>query len=315
MPVGANTPTAAGRGGQLGVEPVLYGEVLDVILDKQHMSYDPSNSQVVGCCKVRVMPRDVGKDPDTCNWFQPHSNQDIEMPLIGEIVTLIRTGTSGLAITKDSANHYWHKPVALYPELQNNNLSMATGITGGTQLVPTLGFYTPEQTTYPLGLFEGDKILQGRYGQTIRFTTPTMLSPLAPWWKTGKPGDPVLSFSVAKDRNKKEVQVEDLKQGAHIVLSEGVLIKEGPVPHSKPNILLKSEKGEVVVSANKVSLTSKEWKADWTTLLDIVKELLASVEVLSKGTYPTGVGPTGPHPSEPAKLSKLKTRLKKLENK
>ena len=69
MPVGANTPTAAGRGGQLSKDSILYGEVLDVILDKRHMSYDTSNGQVVGCCKVRVMPRDVGKDPDTCNWF------------------------------------------------------------------------------------------------------------------------------------------------------------------------------------------------------------------------------------------------------
>ena len=304
MPVGANTPTAAGRGGQLGKEPILYGEVLDVILDKRHMSYDTQNGQVVGCCKVRVMPRDVGKDPDTCNWFQPHSMQDLEVPLIGEIVTLLRTGTHGLSVVKDSAGYFWYKPVAMYQELHNNNLSLATGFKAGNQLAPSLGFYTPEQTTYPLGLVEGDKILQGRYGQTIRFTTPTVLSPLAPWWKTGKTGDPVLSLSVAKKRNDKEVQVEDLKKGSHIVLSEGVLIKDAPVPHSKPSVLIKSEK---------ITIHSKEWKADWTELLDITKELLASVEELSKGKFPTGVGPTGPHPTEVPKLGKLKTRLKKLE--
>lgn len=314
MAIAANKPTAAGRGGTLGKEPIMYGEVLDVILDKRHLSYSEDNGQMVGCCKVRVMPRDVGKDADSCNWFQPHSMLDIEMPLIGEIITLIRTGTSGMDVLKDAAGYFWYKPVAIYQELQNNNLSLATGIVGGNELVPSLGFYTPEQTLWPLGLLEGDKVVQGRYGQMIRFTTPTALSPLSPWWKTGKPGDPVLSISVGQN-NKKQVQSEDLKAGAHIVLSEGVLIKEGPVPHSKANILLKSEKGEVVVNANKVSITSKEWKADWTTLLDIVKELLASVEILSKGTYPTGVGPTGPHPSEPAILSKLKTRLKKLENK
>ena len=304
MPVGANVPRAAGRGGQLGKELILFGEVLDIILDDNHMSYDIENGQVSGCCKIRVMPRDVGKDPDTCNWFPPHSMQDLEIPLIGEIVTLIRTGTQALSAIKEAADYFWYKPVAIYQELQNNNLSLATGFAAGNQLVPSLGFYTPEQLTYPLGLVEGDKLLQGRYGQTIRFTTPTVLSPLAPWWKTGKTGDPVLSLSVAKKRNDKESQVEDLEKGSHIVLSEGVLIKDAPVPHSKPSILLKSEK---------ITIHSKEWKADWTELLDIVKDLLASTEILSKGTFPTGVGPTGPHPSEPAKLSQLKSRLSKLE--
>jgi len=305
MPVGANKPTAAGRGGQLSKDPILYGEVLDIILDKRHLNYDEDNGQMIGACKVRVMPRDSGKDADACNWFLPHSVQDLELPLIGEVVTLFRTGTSGMDVLKDAAGYFWHKPVAIYQELQNNNLSLATALMGGNELVPSLGFYTPEKTLWPLGALEGDKILQGRYGQTIRFTTPTALSPLSPWWKTGKTGDPVLSLSVGNN-NKKQVQSEDLKKGAHIVLSDGVLIKDAPVPHSKPSILLKSEK---------ITIHSKEWKADWTELLDITKELLASVEILSKGTFPTGVGPTGPHPSEPAVLSKLVARLKKLEAK
>ena len=304
MPVGANVPRAAGRGGQLGKEPILFGEVLDIILDDGHESYDIENGQVVGCCKIRVMPRDVGKEPDTCNWFPPHSMLDLEIPLVGEIITLVRTGTQALSAIKEAADYFWYKPVAIYQELQNNNLALATGTQDGNQLVPPLGFYTPEQLTYPLGLVEGDKLLQGRYGQAIRFTTSTAQSALSPWWKTGKTGDPVMSLSVSKGRSDKESQVEDLTKGAHIVLSEGVLIKDAPVPHSDPSILIKSDK---------VTIHSKEWKADWTELLDIVKDLLASVEVLSKGTFPTGVGPTGPHPSEPAKLSQLKSRLSKLE--
>ena len=106
MPVGANVPRAAGRGGQLGKELILFGEVLDIILDDNHMSYDIENGQVIGCCKIRVMPRDVGKDPDTCNWFPPHSMQDLEIPLVGEIVTLIRTGTQALSAIKEAADYF-----------------------------------------------------------------------------------------------------------------------------------------------------------------------------------------------------------------
>lgn len=300
---GANKLLAAGRSGQRSGKVLTYGEVVDIILDDSHESYDPDQALSVGCCRVRLLPEDQGKSPEECNWYQPHSVSDVELPLIGELVTLIQTGTQGVALRNDSTNYYWHKPISLYQESHNNNIALATSTAKGTELVPPLGFYTPEITSFPMGLLEGDKILLGRYGQAIRFTTAPGNSPLNPWWKNGATGDPVLSLSVGNDVSS-ESSIEDLESGAHIVLSDGVLIKDTTTSHSDPHILLKS---------SKITIHSDEWKADWTALLDVVKDLVAEVEVISKGTFPTGVGPTGPHPTSVGKMAQIKQALAKLE--
>lgn len=304
MPVGANKAMGQGLGGQKATKPVAYGEVLDIILDDSHESYDVDQSFTIGCCRVRLIPEDNGKEPELCQWYMPHSMSDIELPLIGEIVTLITSAAGGLGEGgKNSTTYYWLKTAAIFQELHNNNVALSTAAEDGNELVPPLGRYTEETLHFPLGMLEGDKILAGRYGQVIRFTTPPGSSPLSPWWKTGSTGAPVLSISTGNDVTS-ESSVEDIETGSHIVLSDGVLIKNTTVPHSDPHILIKSEK---------VTLHSTEWKADLTMLLDIVKDLVASVETLSKGTFPTGVGPTGPHPSEVATMAQIKQRLSQLE--
>ena len=324
MPINVNKIIgAASMAKQLGKKktaPVAYGEVCDVILDKMHPFYSVDSNQTPGCVRVRVMPDDKGKDPMLLQWYQPLSVNDIEVPLIGEIVTLLRTGTSGLDIKNEAASYYYIKPNSCYQESHNNHLYQATANPANIQLTPEMGYYTPDKTHYPMGLVEGDKILLGRYGQCIRFTTTPGIPTINPHWKVGKAGDPILMLSVGTDVSK-EVPVEDIKKGSHIVLSKGPMINDD-AETKKHAITLKSEgkitndaKEKLWLHGKEVQVNSKEWDADWTTMMDLLKDLIAEVEMLSKGTFPTGVGPTGPHPSVPGKIATIKSNWDKLKAK
>ena len=72
----------------------------------------------------------------------------------------------------------------------------------------------------------------------------------------------------------------------------------------------------VVISGKKgVSISTPEWKADFTEMMDILKELLAEMKSQAEGSSPfvTGVGPTGPNPLSLTVLTILETRLSMLE--
>jgi len=317
MAAGANKLKGAGLGGKKTSKPVAYGEVLDIILDDGHSSYDQMIGNVIGSCRVRIMPDDIGKDHDLCSWIQPMSLNNLEIPLIGEIVTLVRSGTAGLEIKRDAATYYWTSYVSIYSELHNNNLAESTAGKLTTMLSPALGDYTPEVTHHPLGLLEGDKLLIGRYGQTIRFTTPPGSTSLKPYWKDGKTGSPVLILSTGTEVTK-ESKIEDLEKGSHIALTKDVQVNDDDETKDH-SILLKTEgkitneaKVKLTLKSEEVQINSKEWDADWTTFMDILKALIAEVDILSKGTFPTGVGPTGPHPSVPGKIAKIKADFDKL---
>ena len=72
----------------------------------------------------------------------------------------------------------------------------------------------------------------------------------------------------------------------------------------------------VVISGKKgVSISTPEWKADFTEMMDILKGLLAEMKAQADGASPfvTGVGPTGPNPASQVVLLALETRLGMLE--
>ena len=81
-------------------------------------------------------------------------------------------------------------------------------------------------------------------------------------------------------------------------------------------IVINAKDDAVVISGAKgVSISTPEWKADVTEVLNILKDLIAEMKAQADGSSPfvTGVGPTGPNASSLAKLNILEQKLGLLE--
>jgi hypothetical protein len=169
-----------------------YGIVLDIILDDTSellLKYDFSeveqkNTSTIGYAAIRPV-----KDATSAtkqNKAYPPFNPEEGIPLVGETVQLIdiagklhykRTVTGNINI----GNARSDVDIKIYPSTQpagggTSELSTAsaTGTPsggGGTDDRKTeIGKYFKEQQVNPLKLYEGDKVIQSRFGQSIRFS-------------------------------------------------------------------------------------------------------------------------------------------------
>ena len=91
---------------------------------------------------------------------------------------------------------------------------------------------------------------------------------------------------------------------------------DGQIILNSERLVLNAKSDSVIISGKKtVAISTAKWKADFTELMDIFKELLAEMKSQAEGGSPftTGVGPTGPNPASIAILTILETRLGLLE--
>jgi len=278
------------------------GVVVDVILDTSHPDYNIDTEQVIGCCKLRLMPSEDRKEDSECSWYPPLNTTDLDIPLVGELVHVVTAASKQTMLSPRATRKYYTKSIAIYGETHNNNIGDSTGEEGSTKIVPTLGEYTQELIHYPHQVLEGDKLILGRYGQSIRFTHAAPSGKIGHYWSQGQDGDPVLILSTGADPSQ-EGPVEDIQLGSHIVLSNGVKLQGDS--HAGHQILLKSEK---------VTLNSKEWRADLTELVNVVETVTNNLSDLLAGTSQlvTGTGPTGPA-VQPNVISELQQAVQTLQ--
>lgn len=170
---------------------VFTGRVIDVILDKNNQYVEifdfsenvKEDTSLIGYAVIRTIDDSVGST-STLRPYPP-LNPDETIPLRGETVELIPLG--GRFHYKRISNYNLStgnaKPDAektLFPEKQKPlnsaekyNETSFTGITepDRTQTEDsTIGDVFTEQKIHPLKLYEGDKLIQSRFGQSIRFS-------------------------------------------------------------------------------------------------------------------------------------------------
>jgi len=291
------------------------GEVIDVILDSDHPSFDPESGFTIGCAQVRIIPDDTGKSADSCQFYQPINQQNYQVPLIGEFVLLI-TGVSELVYESPSSTKSYYLAVqSIFSETSNNAIDKATTSEDGSSPVPLLGKYFPEATQYPLQMFEGDQLLQGRFGQAIRFTHAAQKSPVEHYWSFGKDDSPTLILSTGTDATKDDA-IEKLEEGSHLILTRDINIEPdvfdsfnplvAPLSidaYSNNQIILTSDR--VVIQSKDdalllggadtgIAMTTPDWQTDVNTLMNVVDNLTSTLNDLLTGqlTLNTAMGPT-----------------------
>jgi hypothetical protein len=197
------------------IEP---GEVLDIILDESHplANNDPKN---IGRAQIRRVITDKGKETESCSWFGPLFPNGQIYPLIHEMVLLLIGPKKTAGVSSGAQTSYYMGPINVWG-LENYNPVPGTGINmaeeakeapNGTTYANFTG-NVPKQDTVKedisfgdtfvakpeimkLRPYEGDRILEGRWGQSIRLGSTVREITSGNWqaWSSrGDSGDPII---------------------------------------------------------------------------------------------------------------------------
>jgi hypothetical protein len=171
------------------------GIVVDVIVDDQHEditetgidngTFESRSTFMVGSVKVRKVD-DVNSDVSDLRYYKPIDITTLDLPIIGETVDLVQLGNGNIVYRRitdskvNSGNFLEDADAKVNPKTEEpieggaseKKTTAATGTPNSSS--PTDDsiknkYFEPTQIN-PLMFFEGDKVIQSRFGQSIRFS-------------------------------------------------------------------------------------------------------------------------------------------------
>jgi len=216
-------------------------EVVDIILDPAHPAFNPSQYRVIGSIQARVFPREFGISGDSCSWYNPLFPNLRQYPLLGEIVVLLAAaGRAAQVSSAATEKYYMSMPVGVWQGVNQNGLPAAsyninkaggddknyrtfTGNPKGDVNDIPFGNTFVDQTVARIFPYEGDTILEGRFGQSIRFgSTVSEAQTPNDWSKDGIDGDPITIISSGRATTDGGYHQEDINED-----SSGVWLLSG----------------------------------------------------------------------------------------
>lgn len=283
-----------------------------------------------------------------------------KVPLIGESVVLIqgKGATSNPGMRYQATTYYYLNPISLQKNIHSNALpggnflkaaantagkytAAAVGVPGiGSSGKSELGDGFVERTDVAsLQPFIGDVLLQGRFGQSMRFgfTPKPKKTSKKPSWSASKAEDPITIISNGRKRggSYNTFIVEDINDDlSSIWFTASQKIKLTPAQKNigkdvknqssftEPTIILNSgrlflnAKDERIVITGKKDIinSTPKWAMEMDKFFTLMEDLVSELVDLTsaKATYTTGVGPTGPA-TNAAKVKKIFDELKKMK--
>jgi len=237
------------------------------------------------------------------------------IPILGEMVYLVKAATDESSGTKNSEKYYYLSPVAVHRNINHNAippfLEMEGGGTAGYEQAAAgvanssspstdvdLGRGFVELNTLPqLQGFLGDIIFEGRFGQSIRFgytpkgvtTSDNKISAVKkqPSWTSTKPESPItiLRNGVTTNDGYNKLVIEDInKDASSIWLTD----------QQKVNITLSStlpvgitpsslwSKPQVIVNSDRIVINSKKDNIILASKKDIVVTTATNTTTIDK---------------------------------
>lgn len=162
-------------------ESVYEAIVVDIIVDHTHPEYSPKDGYNVGSAKVRIFSRDHSLDEEQLPWAKPIDSQIQQMPLLGELVFLQKIlGAFFYSRNVPVAHRVQENGMLKLNEALNNRRTntLSAKISDGQELQKEKHkfgeYYKPDSRVRPLKHFEGDLIMQGRMGHSIRLGSSQM---------------------------------------------------------------------------------------------------------------------------------------------
>lgn len=211
------------------------------------------------------------------------------IPLVGEFVLIYRTlNQESSATGKRRYQWYYISTVDLHSSINENRLpGISSDDATQTQIdAESPGYTFKSKTVSPLQPYEGDYILEGRWGNSIRFgSTVTyeegLYSKIANW-RGDTAGDPIIILSNRKpESNKlyKEFITEDLETDAASIYLTSTQRINNLILNNDPLKIKPSEynKSQLIGSSDRIVLTTKSDSVVIDSRKDI--QLLASNKI------------------------------------
>lgn len=258
-------------------------EVVDIILDQFHPEFNDWSD--IGKIKARLIHSEVNRNIDSLQWIKPLNNGFKKYPLLHEIVIVGEyTSERSNENASVREKYYMMPPLNVFNSVQENaipNVSIDSLRTvdkadsanqvdnyqeseTGANVEQTFdedveekateenpngdnlgNSFIPNYDVSPLLPFEGDTIIEGRFGQTIRMGSTIKFNEDSAnipggghqpnWWsEEGINGEPILIIRNGQAQSENETEIDELaiedidKDGASIYLTAGQTIHFTP---------------------------------------------------------------------------------------
>ena len=163
-----------------------HSKVVELQKELQQEGVDKRRVDLLYYAKIRK-DDDITSNPAAGQWIPPHSYNDLDLPIKNERVELIKIqgrecykriasfdlnlpnfDPNAILVNSPIINQDKSKKSKKYSEVASTGTPTSDKASSEEEL-PKNKFITPQQIN-PLKAFEGDKLIQSRFGQSIRFT-------------------------------------------------------------------------------------------------------------------------------------------------
>jgi hypothetical protein len=199
---------------------------------------------------------DITIDLSKCRIAKPFYSHIKDYPLIGELVEIIDAPSPASQVGNSVSQKYYSGVINLW---NNNQQNSPSGDTLGSTFVES-------DNTKNLLSFEGDRIYQGRKGNSIRFgSTVSSLSNLNEWSSIGTNGDPItiLTNGYPVDSGSLAPSIEQINSSlSSIYLTSTQKIplqpdrKDSLNPLTRPLLPIKYTSPQLILNSGRITLNS-----------------------------------------------------------
>lgn len=331
-------------------------EVKDTSIAFKPVNDDNGDELPLGTIRIQIQGNGI-KERSLYTYASPYSSIR-RIPLIGEHVLVFQAPSYfSLGGGNNDLIYYYLDPISIQGTV-NYNILPKTNVTytpstnsytkaispsvttGNSKFKPGDNF--KEQNVKSLQPYEGEVLIEGRSGNSIRFgntyTSYGSNYQVAPTYKTSVDQSPILILRNGVDTSNagKTYVVENIEKdkssvyltsnqtltgfkGAQPKVGVGVKLlsqyKDPQVALAADRIVLNAKRDNIIlVSKTDVVVATPRWQMQLDKLFTILEQYIDQVNKILSGQQPlpTGVGPTGPAPNL-AQLQKALSDLKTMK--
>jgi len=248
------------------------------------VEYEDNNPNIFQGVRCKGLDPSVGSDYGDASSFlaKPLSPYVRRVPLQGEIVMLLAGPSPAIAAMTPNANVYYMDIVNVQGLINHNSVPTAGKVTrsganiaataaganqGDPPPSPDKNFFEDSNASF-IQHYVGDVIFEGRYGQSLRFSSTQKNKGIfkkPAIWEQGSAGDPITVLRNSKFKGPgNKFYTEDLeKDDSMIILSSTQKLPVKPASNAKKasdevGIQDKYEKNQILLSSGRIILNAQQ---------------------------------------------------------